>query len=337
MHGAVPAAGNVIATSYWSGPHGGFVEYYRAMKAMDPKAQICETEEQSTVFLQIMGKTYPYDCVELHKYAKPMDIRAPLTSYEEQLMSYPLIEGAKVNALQSTIRQYSGKNIPIVLTEYGQLVRPMPVADPQFNLSLDEGLLVASQLRQWIDHYLPMANKYLLVSTPFLSDSTIDLSIDPVGLSIDSAMIAGPGPSFVIEPTGQVLGLMAHLAGGRRLPSSVSGRSFYGPGAKRERPCAPARRRPFQRETEIARDQRQPHRVGKYPGRPAERRRGGPGHRHPPRRPGADRLQHGPGPDTVTTVTRTVQVAGREFAWTFPAHSVTLLDIRLLKAQTYPV
>jgi hypothetical protein len=28
----------------------------------------------------------------------------------------------------------------------------MPAADPRFNLSLDEGLLVASQLRQWVVH-----------------------------------------------------------------------------------------------------------------------------------------------------------------------------------------
>jgi len=69
----------------------------------------------------------------------------------------------------------------------------MPIADPAFNLSLDEGLLVGSQLRQWIIHYVPLAEKYLLVPTPFLSQSTVDLSIDPVGLSIDSAMIAGPG------------------------------------------------------------------------------------------------------------------------------------------------
>ena len=220
----------MISASYESGPHGGFVEYYRAMKAMGPHAQICETEEASIAFLQIMGRTYPYNCVELHKYAKPLDIRSPMSVYEEQLMDAPIVEGAKLSALQGAIRHYSGKNIPIVLTEYGQLIRPMPVADPAFNLSLDEGLLVGSQLRQWIIHYVPLAEKYLLVSTPFLSESTVDLSIDPVGLSIDSAMIAGPGPSFVTEPTGQVLGLMRRLAGRERLNSHVRNDPLMGTG-----------------------------------------------------------------------------------------------------------
>ena len=112
-------------------------------------------------------------------------------------MNAPLREGATVTALQQAVQRYSGKDIPVVLTEYGQLVVPMPVADPRFNLSLDEGLLVASQLRQWIVHDLPVADKYLLNSAPFLSRSPVDLAIDPVGLSVDSAMIAGPGPQFV--------------------------------------------------------------------------------------------------------------------------------------------
>lgn len=87
----------------------------------------------------------------------------------------------------------------------------MPFADPDFNLSLDEGLLVASQLRQWILHGILPAEKYLLASTPFIVDNPIDLSVDPVGLSINSAMIAGPSPSFITEPSGKALGLMAQL------------------------------------------------------------------------------------------------------------------------------
>ena len=129
-----------------------------------------------------------------------------MNTYEENLMGAPLAEGAKLAALQRQIRQYSGRNIPVVITEYGQLITPMPFADPDFNLSLDEGLLVASQLRQWILHGILLAEKYLLVSTPFIVDNPIDLSVDPVGLSINSAMIAGPGPSFITEPSGKAWG-----------------------------------------------------------------------------------------------------------------------------------
>ena len=96
VHGAIPPEGAPISASYESGPHGGFVQFYQAMKAMDPHAQICETEEASTAFLQTMGRTYPYDCVELHKYAKPLDLGAPMTTYEQNLMGSPLVEGAKL-------------------------------------------------------------------------------------------------------------------------------------------------------------------------------------------------------------------------------------------------
>jgi hypothetical protein len=32
-----------------------------------------------------MGKTYAFDGVELHKYAKALDLTAPMTTYEENL------------------------------------------------------------------------------------------------------------------------------------------------------------------------------------------------------------------------------------------------------------
>jgi hypothetical protein len=168
-----------------------------------------------------MGHTYRYDCVELHKYAKPLDTNAPMTEYEERLMAVPMTEGGRLTALQEAIRSYSGKDIPVVLTEYGQLVEPMPAADPDFNLSLDESLLVASQLRQWVDHNLPLAEKYLLDSAPFLGAYRLSANIDTSGLSVDSAMIAGPGPPFLVEPTGEVMHLLAQLAGAQRLASTV--------------------------------------------------------------------------------------------------------------------
>jgi alpha-L-arabinofuranosidase len=206
-HGEIPPAGAKIEASYESGPHGGFVEYYRAMKAMNPDIHICETQETNVAFLQMMGKTYPYDCVELHEYAQPTDINAPLTQYEESVMAFPGAEGATLAALQAEIRQYAGKAIPVVLTEYGQLVTPMPTADPEFNLSLDEGLLIGAQLEEWAAHGVPLAEKYLLDSVPFTG------TYPYIGLSTYSAMLAGPGPDFLVEPTGQVLGMMSTLGG----------------------------------------------------------------------------------------------------------------------------
>ena len=111
-----------------------------------------------------------------------------------------------------------------MLTEYGQLVTPMPTADPEFNLSLDESLLTGAQLEEWAEHGVPLAEKYLLDSVPFLG------TYPYVGLSTYSAMLAGPGPNFLVEPTGEVLGLMSRLAGAQLLHISAVNDPLIGPG-----------------------------------------------------------------------------------------------------------
>lgn len=135
-----------------------------------------------------------------------------MTQYEEGLMAAPVTEGAALGTLQTEIQHYSGRDIPVVMTEYGQLVTPMPTADPRFNFSLDEGLLVAAQLEEWATHGVPLAEKYLLDSVPFLA------TYPCIGLSKYSAMHARPGPNFLVERTGQVLGLISRLVAVRWRP-----------------------------------------------------------------------------------------------------------------------
>ena len=346
--------------SYRSGPHGGFVEFYAAMKKMNRRINVCEAEEQNATFLAVMGKTYRFDCVELHKYAKPLGTNAPMTEYEEGLMSFPLSEGTQLTALQRALRHYSGRDVPVVLTEYGQLVEPMPVADPDFNLSLDESILVASQLTQWVDHDLPLAEKYLLDSTPFLGTyrlaSTIGTpnigtpnigtanigtpnigtpgtgtpSTGTLGLSVDSAMIAGPGPPFLVEPTGEVVRLMSRLAGAQRLTSAIVGDPVMEPTPSLRVPVLQALAAttgavldvlvinaspsaPVRAAVDVG-----PFEHGRYM---------------------LDSVLDGPGPlaynttyrpRAVTVFTRFADVGTeRNFWWVFPAHSVTLLQLQV--------
>ncbi len=234
-HGAAPPPGAPIAASYESGPHAGFVEFYAAIKKMDPKVSVCATEGGSTTFLELMGRRHPYDCIEVHQYAVPTETSLPLTAYEEALMAYPAAEAAQLARIRATVLRDAGRAVPLVMTEYGQTVRPMPKADPGFILSLDESLLVADQLRAWIEARLPLAEKYLLTSSPFLATDPSAArgpvlaragkvegvpEFDP-GLAIGSAMIAGPGPRFVREPGALAFGLMARLAGERLLGSAT--------------------------------------------------------------------------------------------------------------------
>lgn len=237
-HGAAPPAGAPIAVSYDSGPHDGFNAFYAAIKAMDPAAQVCATEGADPAFFSLMGRTHPYDCVEMHEYASPRAVNLPLRSYEDALMAYPGREARQIAMVKAEIRAAAGRAVPIVLTEYGQSVRPMPTADQSFLLSLDEGLLVANQLRTWIRARLPLAEKYLLTSSPFLPTrsllgtgsavvshvrGTSALAAFTPGRNIASAMIASAGARFLTEPSGLVLQLFSTLGGDHLLATTTRG------------------------------------------------------------------------------------------------------------------
>jgi alpha-N-arabinofuranosidase len=224
-HGAVPPAGSLVTASYQSGPHQGFLEFYRAMKRMVPAAQVCESEETDQAFLALMGSRHRYDCVELHLYARPSVAPGNLVAYDGQLMASVANQGAALAGLQSAVRRYSGRPVPVVVTEYGQLVSPVPSQDPQFNLSLEEGVFNAAQLVQWALHDVPLAEKYLAVSAPFpfrryATVADTNTAMVESGLSVFSAMVVHRGLRFVVEPSGEAIGLLRRLAGYRLLPLS---------------------------------------------------------------------------------------------------------------------
>ena len=343
-HGQVPPRGAKVTASYESGPHGGFVEFYRAMKAMGAHISICESEGANVSFLQIMGRKYPYDCVQLHDYARPPDVLAPLRQYEQRLMAFPAREGAALAELQSKVRRYSGKNVPVFITEYGQLAAPVPAADPAFNLSLDEGLLIGAQLVEWADHGVPVAEKYLLDSALFRPVPAVtalslrrsglkavrraDASMVGTGLSVASAMVAHQGDKFVPEPSGLVIGLMAHLAGSQRLRVSVHAGPLMN-GGVREVPAlwVVAGVSPIMGKLYLVG-------INADPARAITARvlLGGFRHSRSVRAlvldgPSATAYNTAPHPREVTTTAITKEVGIGSFTWTFPAHSVTLLQL----------
>jgi alpha-L-arabinofuranosidase len=343
-HGEIPPKGAKVTASYESGPHEGFVQFYRAMKAMNPNISVCESEGSNTSFLALMGHTYPYDCVVLHEYARPADVLAPLDQYEEDLMAFPVAEGAQLEALQDAARQYSGRQVPVYLTEYGQLVAPVPAADPEFNLSLDEGLLIGAQLSEWAEHGVQVAEKYLADSEPFGASGVMtaessgqtpleaslayDREMVEAGLSVDSAMVAHEEGDFVAEPTGEALGLMAQMAGAQLLPVSVVGGPVMGCGTR----PAPALWATAGRKNDslylavVNADPTVAVRTvvvldafGHSPQLAATVLDGA----------SPEASNSVAQPDEVTTTCTTHHVAKGDFTWTFPAHSLSLLEVPL--------
>ena len=111
-----------------------------------------------------------------------------------------------------------------MLSEYGQLLdsTPEPLDAPYFLNSLDEALLNASQLADWIRLGVPVADRQLLdAELPDRLDGHRGLP-GAAPFAVTGA-ITTPGPQTVVQPTGEFLALMKPLAGGSLLNTTVSG------------------------------------------------------------------------------------------------------------------
>jgi alpha-N-arabinofuranosidase len=225
VHGAIPPSGAVVTASYHSGPHDGFAQFYSAMKQANPAIQVCSSDTTQN-FLDAMGTTQPYDCLQDHPYVGSGDISPslPIDQYESQVMAVPDIEDAAVQTLQANADQDAGHHVPLVLTEYGQLIdsTPDPLEAPYFLNSLDEALVNASQLADWIQLGIPVADRQLL-DAELPAAAAVTAGLPGAAPFASTGAITTPGPQTVVQPTGEYLALMEPLAGGNLLNATVSG------------------------------------------------------------------------------------------------------------------
>lgn len=221
LQGAIPRTGSSITVTYDSGPHPGFVDFYREMKAVNPAIHVCLGSSSDPTaggpYFQNLGSTYPYDCVATHPYVRPGNSRAqgqvsnslPESEYNEELLTMPGVLADQVQKLRQKIDQAAGPNashVDIVLTEFGQLQSATPTFAPNFHLTLQEGLLLAGELREWINLGIPLAEQYLLAGSPF--GSTV-----ANGNVNQNSAIVGPGPDTIAEPAALVEQLFRPLGG----------------------------------------------------------------------------------------------------------------------------
>lgn len=225
VYGAIPPAGSSITADYDSGPHPGFVDFYHAMKAVNPAIHVClgasSDPSAGGAYFQNLGSSYPYDCVATHPYVRPGNDRAqgqisnslPESEYNDELLTLPEVLAGQLRNLRQKIDQSAGPNasrVTIALTEFGHLRSSTPTFAPNYHLSLQEGILIANELREWIELGIPLAEHYLLTGSPFGSTA-------PNGNVNVNAAIAGPGPGTVVEPTALVEQLFRPLGGGRQV------------------------------------------------------------------------------------------------------------------------
>jgi alpha-L-arabinofuranosidase len=217
VHGNVPPGGAVITVSYKSGPHDGFVDFYRAMKNVNPRIKVCASLF-GVDFLSTMDSTHPYDCVVRHPYVFPgnLDDTLPIAEYHSQFLSLPEEKAALVKETRALIDRYAGARaarIPVVLTEYGQTVDSNPQEFELYHLTLDQGLYLAEVLRHWIRLGIPLAENQNLIDYFPLPP--------PPGVQQDGYNGVISSPSFVPQAKAHVFTLYTRMMGDTHVDSRV--------------------------------------------------------------------------------------------------------------------
>lgn len=221
-HGAIPPPGAVVTATYVSGPHDGLVQFYQAMKAANPHIFVCSADETAD-FVASAGSTVPYDCLQHHhNYASSGDVPddLPIDEYQRQIMSVPEKEATATMQLEQSIVAAAGHPVPLVVSEYGQLLKSNPDGYPYYHLSLDEALLNASQLIAFLNLGIPVVNRQLLTAEIPPPDRCCN-SLPSAAPFATTAAIGTPGPDTVLEATGMVYHLFAPTAGHPIIPSRV--------------------------------------------------------------------------------------------------------------------
>lgn len=225
-HGVIPAKGSVVTISYTSGPHPGFTAFYAAMKQANPNIHVCAglSGANATVkFAQLMGTAHPYDCVEHHSYiTDAIPTNLSVDEYHSRLMLDVPGQVADIRKIQHAIDANAGSRasqIKVEITEYGNLGSRHPDADPNYHASLSQAILMANDLAAFIKLGIPAADKSNLNGFVFAPPPGGSVAVSS-GLN---AMIAGPGPTFELAPTGLVPEMVKPMTGGTVVASSVAG------------------------------------------------------------------------------------------------------------------
>ena len=230
VHGAIPPKGSKISLSYTSGPHEGFVDFYRLIKAIDPRIRVCAAIHDES-FIRIMGAQHRYDCIQQHADVvgnpKAQTFTGGLDDFFVHMAGSTMSLGAEVQHTQQLVKQYAGANaakVELVLNEYGQL-GTLPASAPHFARSEGQAVLTALALREWVLTGVGAAagtalTDYTFKPTP-AALAAVQLS-DPNSPG-DFALFAGPGPNTIVTPSALAIKLLRQNTGNTLLTSSVEG------------------------------------------------------------------------------------------------------------------
>ncbi|GAB3433901.1 hypothetical protein [Flindersiella endophytica] len=206
-HGRIPPQGTEIRADYISGPHPGFVDYYAAMKQADPSIDICSAWEKPE-FVQLMGKQRPYDCIGPHLYANPDVGGEPDRIHDLEM---PLVDNVlgELTNLGAAIDEYgpTERKPYLEVSEYGAIAKggtgPAPAgwAGGMSTTLLHAGLVIGM-----LEHDVPLA-----------------VSSNLNGAQPTAGELFGGAPDFLDTARARMLRIVGDLVGTRPVESSIVG------------------------------------------------------------------------------------------------------------------
>ncbi|MET7904354.1 hypothetical protein [Streptomyces sp. NPDC005336] len=183
-NGEVPPKGAKITTDYDSGPHAGFVDYYKAMKAVDPTIDVLSVWAPIEAGKLVTGKmSFPrlmaehghaddYDGMTIHPYTNfSRDLR--ITSFPDKRAGhdYQMLGDAAaasmVTDLMAEVRKYGKKGAYVAVSECGALFfgkQRSTEAYPEYSYAMSHVLYMASQWARFSNAGVPWTASNDLVS-----------------------------------------------------------------------------------------------------------------------------------------------------------------------------
>lgn len=337
-HGAVPTSGLKVEVAYQSGPHDGFVDYYNAIKAVDPDMEICAAYEDES-FYQTMGTDYPYDCASDH-LGISLAGGYPSNSlrgqeFENQVLYAPVLQGQLIDQMRAKLDQYAGAGtVQPVMDAWGHQ-QGNTGGDPVNHQRLSEGMLAANQLIEYAKASVPMGQRFLLNDTPY----NPDIDDAPAGRRYNAAIVNDPtGSQFFMAPTGYAIQVMSKLGGTTEVASSVAGNPMIQLATGAQNPTLAT----IASTTDDGKLQLVVVNNSLDTDVTADVDLGGV--KHDPRAtvetlngPSWDSLNTFAAPDVVQAVTSTTNVGTGSYVYTFPAHSVTRIEVSMAPTCTRTV
>lgn len=203
-HGMIPPLGATIDADYESGPHAGFVDYYKAMKAVDPSIKV-SSSWATPAFVQLMGTVHSYDALGPHLYATP-DVSGTVAQIHDRLMPAVDTVVGSLTALISAVDQYApaGRKPVIEVGEYGTTTQQSgPVG---WNGSMSHALYLAG-----------VVDGMILNNVKLACNSNFNEAAPATG------QLFGGAPDFYLTARARLLGLYSRLAGSQPVQTTVAG------------------------------------------------------------------------------------------------------------------